>query len=70
MSSFLYRGQDNRRLFNQSLTAEEYARREVRREAKRLATKAVTKQDGNTAPKSFFGKVVSNVKKFFGRIKH
>lgn len=70
MSSFLWRGQDNRRLFNQSMTREEYERRQARHEASRKA-----KEDKQTTPvfaqvKTFVKNVFSNVKRFFSRGKH
>ena len=72
MSSFLYRGGDNRRLFNQTLTLEEFERREERRKASREAKER--KNLGTTVtnvPKdTMVGKAVKFVKSFFSRGKH
>lgn len=68
MSSFLWRGQYNRRLFNQTLTPEQYALKQERIAANRAAKQQ--KAEINSPVKTFLTGVFNNVKKFFSRGKH
>lgn len=70
MSSFLWRGSNNRRLFNQGLTREEFDRKQERMEANRKAKEAKSKPSFITNVKTFVKDTFNNVKKFFSRRKH
>lgn len=70
MSSFLWRGSNNRRMFNQGMTREQYERRQERMEANRKAKEAKQTPSFITNVKTFVKDAFNNVKKFFSRGKH